>query len=101
MIGQSGSLQVGQFGPDGVYGQVNLLNQEGSAHVWDVKIPGAPMATTYGATTIIPTPQAPTPLTGAIVDSSGVLLYQETHDVRCNATCVGLVYVRYCGFQGD
>jgi hypothetical protein len=48
MIGRQGSLQVGQFGPDGVYGQVNLLNQQGSAHAWDVKIPGNPRGITYG-----------------------------------------------------
>jgi len=79
MIGKQGSLQVGQFGPDGVYGQVDLLNQEGTAHVWDVKIPGSPMATTYGRVRHVPNQEAPTQITGPIVDNRTLAFATKTH----------------------
>ena len=68
MIGRQGSLQVGQFGPDGVYGQVDLLNQQGSAHAWDVKIPGNPRGMSYGDVQYIPERHEPTQVTAPIVD---------------------------------
>ncbi len=81
MIGKQGSLQVGQFGPDGVYGQVNLLNQQGTANVWDVRIPGDPIGTTYGGVQHIPQRHTPSTITGPIVDKRTVSMVTKSYTI--------------------
>jgi len=81
MIGTQGNLQVGQFGPDGVYGQVNMLNQHGTANVWDVRIPGDPIGTTYGTVQHIPERHDPTAITGPIVDKRAMAMATKSHTI--------------------